>query len=54
MAALLDRLAHEPGIERAVQEDREIVLVRASRLTVREVEATVARAWGALGPPVNG
>ncbi len=51
--ALVDLLALEPGVLRAVQEDREIILLRAPRLVLLELEATVARAWEATGGAVS-
>jgi hypothetical protein len=47
--ALVDLLAQQPGVERAVQEDREIILLLAPDLATAELEATVARVWEATG-----
>ncbi len=47
--ALVGRLAGETGVESAVQDDREIVLVRAPQLETTDLEARVAQAWDAAG-----
>lgn len=47
--AVVDLLGQQPGVERAVQEDREVVLLSAPQLEMPELEATVARAWEATG-----
>jgi uncharacterized FAD-dependent dehydrogenase len=43
----VDRLAREPGIERAVHEDREIVLVQARHVGIDQLRAIVERLWTA-------
>ena len=45
IARLVEALAAEPGVEGAVHEDREIVLVRAPGLSAADLEATVASLW---------
>ena len=45
IAGLVEQLAAEPGVEEAVQEDREVVLVRAPGLSGTELEAVVAGLW---------
>lgn len=44
---LVDRLADAPGIEQAIQEDREIVLVRAPHVAMERLDAMVDRLWKA-------
>ena len=46
---LVGRLAGETGVESVVQDDREIVLVRAPQLETTDREARVAQAWDAAG-----
>ena len=45
IARLVEALAAEPGVEEAVHEDREIVLVRAPGLSTTDLEVTVAALW---------
>lgn len=45
IARLVAALAAEPGVEEAVHEDREIVLVRAPGLSATDLEAIVATLW---------
>jgi hypothetical protein len=45
IARLVERLAAEAGVEEAVHEDREVVLIRAPRLSAAELEAIVAGLW---------
>jgi hypothetical protein len=45
VARLVERLAAEAGVEEAVHEDREVVLVRAPGLSALELESTVAGLW---------
>ena len=45
IARLVERLAAEATVEEAVQEDREVVLVRAPRLSAAELEAIVEALW---------
>lgn len=45
IARLVERLAAEAGVEEAVHEDREVVLVRAPGLSALELESTVAGLW---------
>lgn len=45
IARLVEALAAEPGVEEAVHEDREIVLVRAPGLSAPHLEVTVAALW---------
>lgn len=45
---LVEALEREPGIERAVHEDREFALVRAPSLDDRALRATVDRVWEQL------
>ncbi|HYI67783.1 MAG TPA: hypothetical protein VEW95_12750 [Candidatus Limnocylindrales bacterium] len=42
---LVEQLASEPGVEEAVHEDREVVLVQAPGLSAADLEAIVARLW---------
>lgn len=42
---LIEQLRAEPGVERAVHEDREVVLVRAPALSAAELESIVAEIW---------
>jgi len=46
---LVASLAREPGVERVVHEDRELVLVRAPRLTDERLVELVDRHWDASG-----
>lgn len=46
---LVAALAREPGVERVVHEDRELVLVRAPRLTGERLAELVDRHWDASG-----
>lgn len=45
IARLVEALAAAPGVEEAVHEDREIVLVRAPGLSATDLEVTVAALW---------
>lgn len=45
IARLVEALAAEPGVEEAVHEDREVVLVRAPGLSGSELESIVASLW---------
>lgn len=45
IARLVAALAAEPGVEEAVHEDREVVLVRAPGISATDLEATVASLW---------
>ena len=45
IARLVEALAAEPGVEEAVHEDREIVLVRAPGISATDLEVTVAALW---------
>ena len=42
---LVDQLAEKPGVEVAVHEDRDVVLIRAPGLSGAELEAIVAGLW---------
>ena len=45
IARLVEALAAEPGVEEAVHEDREIVLVRAPEVSATDLEVIVAALW---------
>lgn len=45
IARLVEALAAAPGVEEAVHEDREIVLVRAPGLSATDLEVSVAAVW---------
>jgi hypothetical protein len=45
IARLVELLAAEAGVEEAVHEDREVVLVRAPALSAAELESVVAALW---------
>ena len=45
VARLIEQLAAAPGVEEAVHEDREVVLVRAAGLSASDLEAIVAALW---------
>lgn len=45
IARLVEALVAEPGVEEAVREDREIVLVRAPGLSATDLEVIVATLW---------
>jgi hypothetical protein len=45
IARLVEQLAAEPGVEEALHEDREVVLIRAPGLSGAELEAILAALW---------
>lgn len=45
IARLVEQLGAEPGVEEALHEDREVVLIRAPGLSGADVEAIVAGLW---------
>jgi hypothetical protein len=45
IARLVEGLATVPGVEAAIHEDREVVLVRAPGLSASDLESTVAGIW---------
>jgi hypothetical protein len=51
LARLVEALGREPGVDRAVREDREVILVRAPRLDEARLRAIVDRLWGAGTSP---
>lgn len=45
VASFVERLSEEPRIGRAVHEDREIVLIKASGVPAAEMQAIAERVW---------
>jgi hypothetical protein len=46
VASFVERLSVERGIRQAVHEDREVVLIKADRVSPAEMQLTAERVWG--------
>ena len=53
VASFVERLSEEPRIGRAVHEDREIVLIKASGVAAPEMQAIAERVWADTEPEMT-